>query len=238
MTKISFFKTFFLYKTKSFASKALLKNLSPRPPKLGALGLKCAFLHPLSCTTCALHKHDMLCHEESWRDMTCNVRSCHVMNHAVLHFRPINRPETWMKWMWYGDFSKVIFIQKELPEEKNKSAVWIHNVFYSYLRFTEPSKVLQFNRRREHRHCFQRDRGWKIHFIVLLKRSSHLLVGVPIHHLVRGRLELHTPLKNLQCVDVKNGKWEVCDATCCVQFTFLEDFNRRYKVLFLWMINL
>ena len=35
----------------------------------------------------------------------------HVRSHPRYAAHTINRPKTWMKWMWYWDFSKVIFIQ-------------------------------------------------------------------------------------------------------------------------------
>ena len=35
----------------------------------------------------------------------------HVRSHLRYAAHTINRPKTWMKWMWYWDFSKVIFIQ-------------------------------------------------------------------------------------------------------------------------------
>ena len=35
----------------------------------------------------------------------------HVRSHLRYAAHTINRPRTWMKWMWYWDFSKVIFIR-------------------------------------------------------------------------------------------------------------------------------
>ena len=35
----------------------------------------------------------------------------HMRSHLRYAAHTINRPRTWMKWMWYWDFSKVIFIQ-------------------------------------------------------------------------------------------------------------------------------
>ena len=45
-----------------------------------------------------------------WRFASHDLIS-HVRIHPRYAAHTINRPKTWMKWMWYWDFSKVIFIQ-------------------------------------------------------------------------------------------------------------------------------
>ena len=109
------------------ASKAPLPNLSPRAPRLRwAPGLKHAFSHcHVSWHACVSVSWGVLLQiltsEMSrltpgisgvllWR-FASHDQISHVRSHLRYAAHTINRPRTWMKWMWYWDFSKVIFIQ-------------------------------------------------------------------------------------------------------------------------------
>ena len=69
-------------------------------------GVSCCKFWPLRCHVWHLASQESCCD-----DLHLMTRYCHVRSHLRYAAHTINRPKTWMKWMWYWDFSKVIFIR-------------------------------------------------------------------------------------------------------------------------------